>query len=326
MSWLKAPLLPMIRALALDQKEPLPATRARLLVEGAFAPNTDDAPEPELPCECSVWPLVRSNWLLGTFRPRVKWDITTMLLTPARTSQMAGVLPPAPTTNGAPLLMIPPRVMSVPPLNSRTPSALVATNWSTSIRPALNWLVPRRRSSALVPMPLATRRLPPSVMMRLFVDSGLKPRLTAFLAKTVPPLLMSKQLSAPCRPTTRMPVLLQVDPAPVTTATLLLAVNSPPRNPLPFRTKPPSVMYSKLPAPELPTVSVPLLLQTDTARVTTATLLLADEVKPRAPKPLRTRPPLLMSRVLPALSKRAKRALLLLQTEPVPVTTATLLL
>src|ERR1043165_621209 len=89
---LNAPLLPMNRSYAFDQNEPPPAISARLLVEVELAPSTDDA-EPPPPRTSSVCPLVMSNWLPGPSIPMKRLEATTMLLTPSRASQMAGVAP-----------------------------------------------------------------------------------------------------------------------------------------------------------------------------------------------------------------------------------------
>ena len=53
--------------------------------------------------------------------------------------------------------------------------ALVNTNWSTSISPALRTLVPRRTSSTDVPAALFARNVPPFTTTRLLVEPGWKP-------------------------------------------------------------------------------------------------------------------------------------------------------
>src|ERR1041385_5993963 len=83
---------------------------------------------------------------------------TSVLVPPPSRSQTAGVVPLGPTTNGRPLLMIPPRETSVPPLNSKKPWKLVRSNWSTSINPALRTFVPRRTPRAAVPRAFDWRR------------------------------------------------------------------------------------------------------------------------------------------------------------------------
>ncbi len=101
---------------------------------------------------------------------------------------MAGVLPAAPTRNGTPLLMIAPRVMSVPPLNSKNPRLLVRNKRSASISPALNTLVPRRKSRLALLDALVTSKVPPPTTMRLLPELAPSPRNKLVLAKTVAPL------------------------------------------------------------------------------------------------------------------------------------------
>src|SRR5437879_3533998 len=104
----------MSTAFAFDQNEPAPETSASVLVAAALAPSTEELLKTgSLPRACKVCPLVRSNWLLGTLRPMTRLEATTTLLgvaaVLARTSQMAGVVPLAPTMNTALLEMRPPR-------------------------------------------------------------------------------------------------------------------------------------------------------------------------------------------------------------------------
>src|SRR2546427_4879053 len=67
-------------------------------------------------------PLVRINWLNEVLSPIIRLPEINVFVTPERTSHTAGAVPLLPTTNdGAPLLMTAPRVMRVPPLNSKLP-------------------------------------------------------------------------------------------------------------------------------------------------------------------------------------------------------------
>src|SRR6267142_6847670 len=68
------------------------------------------------------------------------------------------------------------------------------------------------------------------------------------------------------------------------------------------------------------------LVQSEPGPVTTAALLLDEESLPTYPTVFRTTPPLLTTNWLPALPKPSTRSFALLQSEPEPVTTATLLL
>src|SRR5436190_961448 len=119
------------------------ATNTELLVEVELKPR-NAAELDKLP------PLVTSNWQPATLRPTSTLDDTVVLL-PARTSQKAAVLPLAPRSKVALLAITPPRVISVPPLNSNKPAVLVMMSWSRSIIPAFSRPVPRRTSSSDVP-------------------------------------------------------------------------------------------------------------------------------------------------------------------------------
>src|SRR5262249_42231490 len=155
-----------------------------------------------------------------------------------------------------------PCVMSVPPLNSKNPDVLFNTRLSTSISPALKTLVPRRTSSVPVPPTLAAFSVPPSTTTRLLAEKELTPTQTS-PAKTDPRWVTSRRCPLPLKPTDTPPVLLQREPAPVTTARLLeLAVATPICAPRAV-TIAPLLTINWLPAPTLPTRRVLALLQSE---------------------------------------------------------------
>src|SRR5690349_15383309 len=90
-------------------------------------------------------------------------------------------------------------------------------------------------------------------------------------------------------------------------------------------TTPPSLTVNWFPPPEWPTRNSPLLFQREPAPVTTATLLLASGLKPRKPALLATTAPLLTTSWFPLPLLPTRRMPLLVQREPAPVTSATLL-
>ena len=116
---------------------------------------------------------------------------------PLRTFHVAGAKPAFnPTTKSFPLLMVAPRVIKVPPLNSRNPTVFVSNKASASSRPPLNTFVPRRMSRAAVAPALVTVKVPLASVTRLFVEPPFEPRTTP-LARTVPPLVTRRALNAP---------------------------------------------------------------------------------------------------------------------------------
>jgi hypothetical protein len=115
-----------------------------------------------------------------------------------------------------------------------------------------------------------------------------------------------------------------MEPAPVTSTELFEAVEELPMIPELFRTLPPLEMTRLLPLPELPTVSVKLLDQTEPVSVTSTELFEAVEALPMVGVPLCTLPPLEMTRLLPLPKLPTKIPPPLDQTEPSPVTSTEL--
>ena len=98
-------------------------------------------------------------------------------------------------------------------------------------------------------------------------------------------------LPEPLTPTRRSPLLVQVDPFPVTTAELLVAPVLKPTVEVAAVTFPPLVIIRLFPEPPLPTVRVAALLQADPAPVTTALLLALPALLPTEEEEARTLPP-----------------------------------
>ena len=123
--------------------------------------------------------------------------------------------------------------------------------------------------------------------------------------------------------------LFQTEPAPVTSTVLLREGEEealPPMMPMLLNTLPLLVIVRLLPEPLAPTARLLLLLQTEPAPVTSTALLLEEALLPMKPAVLNTVPPLAIVRLLLEPWEPTRRKLLLLQTEPAPVTTTALLL
>src|ERR1017187_9735083 len=161
--------------------------------------------------------------------------------------------------------------------------------------------------------------LPPKVEARL-----VEPLLPtyALLSYADPPLNKMNWLRDPVLPTTKSPLLLQTEPLPMIAITLFAArADEPPTVPPLLVTLPPDVIVRVFPGPEEPTTRLPPLVHTEPVPETNAMLalpLLPTVALPR----LRTVPPLVMVSELPlqAGTKPRVMPLMLLQTEPVPVT------
>src|SRR5213594_3626346 len=89
-------------------------------------------------------------------------------------------------------------------------------------------------------------------------------------------------------PIAREERLVQSEPGPVTSASLLLAPLKSPTVPAPQCANPPASITSRLPCPEKPTIKLFALLQTERLPVTSARLLLALAVLPTVPDWLAT--------------------------------------
>src|SRR6185369_2778564 len=87
---------------------------------------------------------------------------------------------------------------------------------------------------------------------RLLLDAESLPRYPTVL-RTTPPLLTTNWLPALPKPSTSSSALPQSDPAPVTTATLLLLVGMRPTSPVLACTTPPLLTVNRLAAPLTPT-------------------------------------------------------------------------
>src|SRR5438093_752820 len=94
-----------------------------------------------------------------------------------------------------------------------------------------------------------------------------------------------------------------------------------------FATAPPLVMTNWLAAPATPINKLLRLLQTEPLSVTNTVLLLLLVASPKLPnRSLETTPPLVMVNWLPAPVLPTFRSMVLLQTEPLPLTNAVTLL
>src|SRR6266496_2312218 len=124
-----------------------------------------------------------------------------------------------------------------------------------------------------------------------------------------------------------VPEVLVTDRVPPATTTRLfvLALNSPSINAA-ASTLAPLLTTNWLALPELPTVRLTLLLQTEPVPVTITILLFAIELLPTVPAELNTRPPLVISSWLAMPELPTVRVPLLPQIEPASATTTALLL
>src|SRR6266446_5103001 len=91
---------------------------------------------------------------------------------------------------------------------------------------------------------------------------------------TVAPLLTTRRLPDTWLPIAREERLVQSEPGPVTSTSLLLALPESPTVPLSQRTNPPAAIINRLLEPRKPTVRLSALLQTEPLPVTSARLLL----------------------------------------------------
>ena len=115
-------------------------------------------------------------------------------------------------------------------------------------------------------------------------------------------------------------------PSPMRFKLLLLAPTPvPTRIAPPPKYAPPLVIVSTLPEPELPTVKLPLLFQTEPESLMLTMLLLAPALTPMEPVAVKTVPLLAIVRMLPEPAAPTMRSLRLLQIEPAPVTSTALL-
>ncbi len=137
---------------------------------------------------------------------------------------------------------------------------------------------------------------------------------------TVAPLLIVRLLLAPLVPTSRLPVLVQRELVPVTNAELFEEVLLYPRLAAPLKTVAPLLIVRLLLAPLVPTLRVPVLVQSEPTPVTRAELLREVVFCPIFALVSKTVAPALIVRLLPEPAAPTVRVLVVFQREPVPVT------
>src|SRR5262245_64705684 len=135
---------------------------------------------------------------------------------------------------------------------------------------------------------------------------------------------MTSRFPPPTLPRRRVLTLVQDDPGPVTTASLLLE-RTEPIKPLPL-SRAPSEITSRLPLPELPRVKFCSTRQNEPGPVTTISLLLLEELAPIVANLVSSLAPLVTTTRLLLPDWPTTISCRLLQTEPAPVTSAVLLL